>query len=209
MAKEVVQITPIKLLEELEYIKKDIDTVHGKRLLVLIFHLYLEYFVNKIYDNKIKEFSKEQINVESIKKGGLKTKATCLVVWKVIDKIYFDPISVVNDLRGELVHTLDPKIVKIEAGINKIIPDMADRSGLIAKFLEKSNPWEKLQAYIIPTIYYLYGVFLRVEGKENDYSAKFEINPNTSSLKIKFQALKLFEELKDENLRRDSKEWEI
>lgn len=168
------------LLEDLKYFQGNIKTVRQVRLLILSLDLYVEYFINKLYQEKLEEL-KNSIDVENIKNINIKNKATHLIIWKVVEKIYLDPIMLIYNLRCKLVHNLKPNINDLENKINKIKPAIEGDVGLISKFIKNADPWDKIQIYIYPTIVYLYRRLKEIRGEKVDYTINFYITPDAGN----------------------------
>lgn len=183
-------ITPKELLKDLKNIQKKAKTIMGKRLLLLYLDLYIDYFVNKLYAEKMRELEMKGINISCIKgENKMKVKATHLVAWGIIKKTDLEPIFLVHDLRCNLAHNLKPDLSKLEIKINKLSPDLKDSIGLMSKFLKNADPWDKIQLYAFPTIYNLYRYLKKILGEALDYKLKFYITPN--ALKVAAELIKL------------------
>lgn len=172
-------ITPKELLRDLKDVQKMTKTIMGKRLLLLYLDLYIDYFINRLYAEKIKELEIKGINISCVKgEDKMKVKATHLVIWGIIKNRDLKPIFLIHHLRCNLAHNLKPDLSKLEIKINKLPPDLKDPTGLMSAFLKKADPWDKIQLYAFPIIYHLYCYLKRVLGEDLDYKLEFYIAPN-------------------------------
>jgi hypothetical protein len=181
------------LLEDLENIKSNLETLYSKKLLILYIHLYMEYFVSKMYEIKLSQIKKTGIDVESIKYRdeitstlSLKNKFTHLIIWGVVDNKYFKIISIVNTARNKLAHNLNPNIEELEKEMKTVIDEEKpenDEKGLIQKYLNNTDLWVKWVPFAFATIFHLYEHIHLLNSTLPTYKLHMEITPDASSVK--------------------------
>jgi hypothetical protein len=163
-----------------------------ERILILYIDLYIEYFIHKLYDEALRQnriilkrglFSKI-FDCCNKKVGSPRTKIKILVKNKVIDPMFLEIILLIFKLRQELVHNLEPNKKLLEKWINDHKPPVEEIDGLITKFLNKADPWDKIQLFAFPAVFTLYKNLLILKKEKLPQYLEFHINPEATGIMI-------------------------
>ncbi len=173
MSKEI--ITPQDLLKDLEYARK----IEDKRILVLYLDLHMEHFVERIYSRVRSTPIKLWERLCSIAKGdkGIRFKIKYLIQSGHLDPMFASIARLIYDLRCKLIHQLRPDESKLADWITNLQPSVKDDSGLIWQFLNKADPWVRLQLFAFPLITKLYHRLEKLSGRNPTVTIEFHINP--------------------------------
>ncbi len=182
MPKKDCIITPKELLDDL----KRISSINNIRVLILYLDLYIEYFINAIYEKKIKNKIKKCDTCDRYIETKFKDKVDKLSNIGLIKKEHKhdEVIKIIYDLRCKLMHNLKPDIKSLENLIEKHRPDIQEKFPSVSVYWGKTDPWIKAQIMAFPAVTALYQEYENICGRHSDYTIRFLINPQATIVQM-------------------------
>jgi len=92
---------------------KELNGIHDTRYFIVMLHLYLEFWINKIIEKKCK-------NADKILEFSFSQKLRILNGFNIVTDELFHDIKKFNDLRNKFVHVLDIQENEIDGTLKQL-----------------------------------------------------------------------------------------
>ena len=103
----------------MDKLSEELGTIKKPRIIVPIVHLYLEYFLQRLIEESF--VNHEQLVGKEGKGASYLTKVKLLYAMKELDDNQFNDLVLINTLRNEFIHNLDPNEDKIKEKCDELI----------------------------------------------------------------------------------------